>query len=170
VFLWQKVYLDEVLQISNETAVMELHDEAWCMPDIGFFFFFFFFVCGFNTSFIADCTDKVNAVTIINASLIGFAYPSEMFIPAWQGIGERRHMFHIPKTVSAERFYKPPDPSEKPPESLEEAVAAYDRARDIDVLLIGYMHRWIYPIRWKVLAIFFFLFNLYCLFFKFDLL
>ena len=98
----------------------------------------------------ADCTMRLSFIPDINASLVGFAYPSEMIKAEWQDLALKRHMFHIPKTVSAERFYKPPNPSEKTPASLVEAVTAYDKARDIDVLFISAMHQWVYPVRWKV--------------------
>ena len=142
VFLWQKNTLPEIKQISNETVIMELHDEAWCRPATSIIFMLLLFVAN-----IVDCS---SFITDINASLVGFAYPSEMLIPDWKELAERRHFFHIPKTVAAERFYKPPDPAKDPPKSLEEVVAAYDSKRDIDVLFIGYMHPRIYPFRWKV--------------------
>jgi hypothetical protein len=46
-----------------------------------------------------------------------------------QEVGLHRHFFHIPKTVGAEYFYRPPDPNKASPKTLEEAVAEYDRER-----------------------------------------
>ena len=110
----------------------------------------------FLHSFLSDCKSRNSFPVIINASLIGFGYASELLKAEWQEIGLRRHLFHIPKTVCAERFYKPPSLLPSPshlsstPKTLEEVVAAYDKERDIDVLLIGAMHYTIYPVRWRV--------------------
>eukprot|EP00026_Physarum_polycephalum_P010436 Phypoly_transcript_10600.p1 GENE.Phypoly_transcript_10600~~Phypoly_transcript_10600.p1 ORF type:complete len:425 (+),score=61.32 Phypoly_transcript_10600:90-1277(+) len=131
VLLWQKKYLPELTELSNTSAIMEMHDESWCISG-------------------DDCKDKQSHVNLINASLVGFAYAYEMLKPEWQEVGLRRHFFHIPKTVGAEYFYRPPDPNKASPKTLEEAVAQYDRERDIDVLLISAVHQRVYPLRWKV--------------------
>jgi hypothetical protein len=137
VLLRQKKYLAELTELSATTPIMEMHDEAWCISG-------------------PSCEDRLSHVAAINASLVGFAYANEMLKEEWQQLGLHRHMFHIPKTVAAEYFYRPPDPKKETPRTLEEMVAEYDRERDIDVLLISAVHRRVYPLRWKVLLIFIF--------------